>query len=165
MSTSSIFISSDHAGVKLKTFLLENLKFHSLINLGPDTEDSVDYPDFADLVCKKIQDHNKDNPNLTKGILICGSGQGMVMRANRYPFIRAGLCHNSYSAQLVREHNNANVLCLAARPTLEKENAEFIKNPATVNNRLFANALKIVESFLSTEFKHGRHSARVRKLQ
>lgn len=163
--TSPIFISSDHAGVQLKSFLLEHLKQYSILDLGPCNENSVDYPDFADLVCKKIQESNQDNSNLSKGILICGSGQGMVMRANKYPFIRAGLCHTPYSAKLIREHNNANILCLAARPTSEQINMDFINNPSVVNNALFTNALKIVENFLNTNFQGGRHNNRVKKLQ
>lgn len=182
--TSPIFISSDHAGIKLKSFLLKNLTKHLVTDLGPLSDSSgsgsgadagsgagadsdaknfsVDYPDFADLVCKKIQEHNN---SLSKGILICGSGQGMVMRANKYHFIKAGLCHTSYCAKLIRQHNDANVLCLAARPVSEKENADFINNPSIVNNKLFANALKIVETFLSSDFQGGRHNDRVKKLQ
>lgn len=161
---SPIFISSDHAGVKLKTFLLKHLTQYSITDLGPYNQDSVDYPDFADLVCKKIQESHLDSSVFSKGILICGSGQGMIMRANKYPFIRAGLCHTPYSAQLTREHNDANVLCLASRPTSQKESTDFIYNPSEVNNIRFNNALKTVESFLNTSFEGGRHQVRTKKL-
>lgn len=163
--TSSIFISSDHAGVQLKSFLLEHLKQYSIVDLGPCNQDSVDYPDFADLACKKIQESDQSNSNLSKAILICGSGQGMVMRANKYTFIRAGLCHTPYSAKLIREHNNANVLCLAARPTSAQENKDFTNKPSMVNNKLFTIALKTVEIFLNTSFQGGRHNNRIKKLQ
>lgn len=156
---SQIFISSDHAGIKLKSFLLLKLKEHLITNLGPYNEDSVDYPDFADLVCKKLESTKKldeINPQY-KGILICGSGQGMVMRANKYPFIRAGLCHNPDSARLIREHNNANVLCLAARSNSDT-------NDTKAEVQLFNNALNIVKVFLETPFQAGRHSKRITKL-
>lgn len=145
-----IFISSDHAGVKLKTFLVNHLTKKNIEDLGPLNEDSVDYPDYADLVCTKI--HNNSDIFL-KGILICGSGQGMVMRANKYPLIRAGLCHTPKAAQLTREHNDANVLCLASRSTFFKTEKD-----------LFDNALKIVNAFLNTEFQSGRHNNRITKL-
>lgn len=113
----------------------------SFEDLGPDSADRVDYPDFADKLCKKL----KDNPE-AHGILICGSGQGMAMRANRYPYIRAALCWNKESAKLSREHNNANVLCVGSR-LLEKD-------------VIFS----ILDEFLKTDFEGGRHKARVDKL-
>lgn len=144
-----LFISSDHAGVKLKSFLIKHLLAYSVIDLGPNDTDAVDYPDFADSLCKKL----KNNP-LAKGILICGSGQGMVMRANKYLFIRAGLGHQPQAAQKMVEHNQANVLCLAARA---EDN--------TAESNLFNTALKTTEAFLKAEFQQGRHSLRVKKIQ
>jgi ribose 5-phosphate isomerase B len=104
-------------------------------------EDRVDYPDYADLVAKKIQDSPKDI-----GILICGSGQGMCMRANRYSQVRAALVYNEEIARLSRQHNDANVLCLGGR---------------VLQHDL---ALSLVKIFLETEFEGGRHLNRVQKL-
>ncbi len=154
-----IYIASDHAGIELKSKITENLgdnpysqKFE-VIDLGPQSTDSVDYPDFADLVCKKIHgftlidsDSGKNAFPHEVGILICGSGQGMAMRANKFPHIRAALCSNLEIAKLSREHNNANVLCLGARTTDEKA------------------CLQIVHTFLNTAFAGGRHTQRVVKL-
>lgn len=140
----NIYIASDHAGFELKEFIIQqNISNLNWKNLGPASNQSVDYPDFADLVCKEVQ--LADNNN-TKGILICGSGQGMAMRANKFEKIRAALCWNSEIAKLSRQHNNANILCLPARFITQNE------------------ALKIIESFLSTPFEGGRHEARVQKL-
>lgn len=143
-----LFISSDHAGVKLKSFLIKHLSTQLVVDLGPNDENSVDYPDFADLLCNELK---KDS--LAKGILICGSGQGMVMRANKYLFIKAGLCHSPQSAQKIVEHNQANVLCLASRP-----------EDSSTNTDLFNKALKTTMAFLNAEFKKGRHSLRVQKI-
>lgn len=136
-----ILIAADHAGVELKNELVKALPSVDWEDLGPSSKDSVDYPDFADKVAKRIQDH----PEL-RGVLICGSGQGMAMRANKYPNVRAALVWNEEIAGLSRQHNDANVLCLGAR---------------------FANleqALKFTKIFLETPFEGGRHSARVAKV-
>ncbi len=143
MENNIFYIASDHAGFELKTIMLHRLKEKGLKfeDLGPQTDERVDYPDFADRLCLKI----KDNPT-ARGILICGSGQGMAIRANRYPFIRAALCWDEESCKLSREHNNANVLCVGSR-LLEKE-------------LIFS----ILDVFVKTEFEGGRHEARVDKL-
>lgn len=139
-----IAIASDHAGFHLKESLkkkLARLKPHtSILDLGPDSDSRVDYPDFSEKVVEKILHH----PNYT-GILICGSGQGMAMSANRHKGIRAALCWNEESAKLARAHNNANVLCLGARLIAEDL------------------AWEISKVFLETEFEAGRHVGRLNK--
>ena len=135
----TIYIASDHAGFELKTYILQNRKDLPWIDLGPTSDARVDYPDFADALAARMSD--KDI-----GVLICGSGQGMAMRANRYPKIRAALCYNSESTQLSRQHNDANVLCLGAR-LIPKDLA-----------------LSIFDTFLHTPFEGGRHFDRVKKL-
>src|SRR5947209_5880423 len=109
-----IFVAADHAGFERKQKLIEylrSLKFE-VIDKGPTNIESVDYPDYADKVCREIP-ANSDSE--IKGLLICGSGQGMAMRANKYPHIRAALCWSVESAILTRQHNDANVLCLPSR--------------------------------------------------
>lgn len=139
----TIFIASDHAGYSVKQKVVEFLsKKYSVIDLGPANEDRIDYPDYADKVIAEIK---KDLTN-SMGILICGSGQGMSMRANKYPFIRAALCWNEESAKLSRQHNDANVLCLGAR----------LLDETTIVN--------VVMSFFSSEFEGGRHTDRVKKI-
>jgi ribose 5-phosphate isomerase B len=136
-----IFISSDHAGFALKKFLTEELLKlgYVPVDLGCNSPDkSVDYPDYATKLCKKLGNQF--------GILICGSGVGISIAANRYKKIRAALCHNTKIAKLSRMHNDANVLCLGARFTKEKL------------------ALAITKAFLTTKFEGGRHEARVVKL-
>jgi ribose 5-phosphate isomerase B len=139
-----VLIASDHAGFDLKKFLikeLEKMQFQAL-DLGCNSsEKSVDYPDFAQKLCKKITEKNQ-----IPGILICGSGIGVSIAANRFKNIRAALCHNVKSAKLTRAHNDANVLCLGAR---------------IIKNKL---ALSIVKAFFSTEFEGARHAKRVAKL-
>lgn len=156
-----IFVASDHAGVELKAHLIKELQSshflpglqREVFDLGPDTADSVDYPDYADAVVKKIHGlsliQNKDSTLSMPteiGILICGSGQGMCMRANKYPAIRAALCWSPEVARLSREHNDANVLCLAARLV-----------PQDV-------CMQITQIFLTTAFLGGRHAGRVAKV-
>ncbi len=143
----SLFIASDHAGFDLKEFLKENLKEFfkqlgiSVQDLGAHSSDRVDYPDYAQSVVKEVL----SNSNAV-GILICGSGQGMAIAANRHRGIRAALAMNDESARLARCHNNANILCLGARLTAP------------------AQAAKLVEIFLTTEFEGGRHIGRLAKL-
>ena len=138
-----ILIASDHAGYKLKEvvkkFLTKNKKI--FLDLGTKNDKSVDYPNFAHLLSKKIK--NKKNHF---GILICGSGIGMSMAANRHKNIRAALCYNVKSAELCRKHNNANVITLGAR--LTKKNI----------------ALKCISVFLKTSFEGGRHNKRIKKI-
>ena len=106
------FIATDHAGIDLKNYTVKLLqeKGHEVIDLGPFTNDKVDYPDYAHKLCEKILNNQKTN-----GILICGSGIGMSMTANRHEGIRAALCHDAYTATVARKHNDANVLCFGER--------------------------------------------------
>lgn len=136
-----ILIASDHAGFDYKTKVIEAFSTWNWKDMGPSSTSSVDYPDFADLVASYIN----QNPN-EKAILICGSGQGMCIRANKYPNVRAALCYNEDITVLSRQHNNANILCLGAR------------------GMDFDLAQRIVKIFFDTPFEGGRHSQRVDKL-
>jgi ribose 5-phosphate isomerase B len=136
----TLLIGSDHAGFVRKQELKSRFPNIDWKDFGTNSEDSVDYPDFADKVAKEIQ------KNGGRGVLICGSGQGMAIRANRYSKIRAALCWNTEIAKLSREHNNANILCMGAR---------------FVDTALAESILKV---FLETEFAGGRHEGRVNKL-
>lgn len=138
----TVFIASDHGGVDLKSHLLKRFAHLPWKDLGPASAESVDYPDYAAKLCAELKSQLADSC----GILICGSGQGMAIRANRFPFIRAALCWNEEVAKLAREHNNANVLCLGGR---------LISPPL---------AEKILTLFLNTAFEGGRHQRRVDKL-
>ncbi|MGC4043423.1 MAG: ribose 5-phosphate isomerase B [Armatimonas sp.] len=136
-------IASDHAGVALKKRLLAELEElgHTTRDLGPDNETSVDYPDFAHPLCQLVETGDAD-----LGILICGSGTGMTITANKHAKIRAANCWNPEIARLARAHNDANVLCLPAR---------FISTEE---------AIAILKTFLSTPFEGGRHEQRVAKI-
>ena len=136
----TIFIASDHAGFDLKK-QITNYKNVNFIDLGVDSDNRVDYPDYAKKLVSKI----KATEN-SKGILICGSGIGMAIAANRDKKIRAGLAFNAEIAKLMREHNDANVLVL----------------PGKFMNIL--DAIKCVENFLTTNFEGGRHQNRINKL-
>ena len=138
-----IFISSDHAGFKLKEVIksyLSNKKL-SFTDMGPFKESRVDYPDFAHKVAKRVK-LNKNNV----GILVCGSGMGMNIAANKHKNIRAAQCFNLKSTKLSRLHNDANIITLGARLISKK------------------NALKFVSIFLNTNFDGGRHLKRVKKI-
>ena len=139
----TICISSDHAGFKtkelIKNFLIEN--YLSIIDLGPQEDKSVDYPDFAKKIAKRIRSKRSEI-----GILVCGSGTGMAMSANKFKGVRAAVGYNLKSTYLSRLHNNANILCLGAR----------------LNNK--KNILKMLKIFLQTSFEGGRHSRRIRKI-
>ncbi len=138
-----IALASDHAGYALKTLLAEYVSSqgHAVLDLGTDSEDSVDYPDFGHALAKAIISGQAE-----KGIVICGSGIGISIAANRHHGVRAALCHNADTAALARQHNNANVLALGARVIDETD------------------AKACVDAFLSTEFEGGRHEKRVEKL-
>lgn len=137
-----IYIAADHAGFELKQNLINHFKQKfNFIDLGPQTTDRVDYPDFANLVAENL----KKDPQ-AMGILICGSGQGMAMRANKYSHIRAALCWDKESCMLSRQHNDANVLCLGSR----------LLPMGTV--------YEIMDTFFATEFEGGRHADRVNKI-
>ena len=138
-----IFISSDHAGFKLKEAIKIYLskKKLSFQDLGPYNHNSVDYPEYAHKVAKKVKT-NKNNI----GILVCGSGMGMNIAANRHKKIRAAQCFNLKSTRLSRLHNDANIITLGSRLLTKK------------------NALSFVGIFLDTKFEGGRHSKRIRKI-
>ena len=139
-----IAIASDHAGPDYKKRLIEYLtaKGYTCLNMGTDTEDSVDYPIYAHKVCEKVL-----SGEAALGILICGTGIGMSIAANKHAGIRAGLCADPESAALTRQHNNANVLCMGAR-TLS-----------------FEKVVEITDAFLGAEFLGGRHQRRVDMLE
>ena len=138
-----IVIASDHAGFKLKEEIKKFLtkKRKKVVDLGTKNINSVDYPDYAHLLSKKMQ-KNKNQ----FGVLICGSGIGMSIAANKHKNIRAALCYNNKSAKLSRKHNNANVITLGSR---------FIHKKI---------ALKCINTFLKTKFDGGRHLRRVKKI-
>ena len=138
---SKILIASDHAGYKLKKMLIEELQGEiTFEDLGPFSENSVDYPDYAKKLSKKI-----DLKNDLVGVLICGSGIGMSMVANRFKNVRAALCMNNKMSILARQHNNANILVLGSRLISEQE------------------AIKCLLVFLKTNYEGGRHQARLDK--
>ena len=139
----SIVLASDHAGFKLKEEIKRLLikKRNKVVDLGTKNTISVDYPDFAHLLSKKMKVNNNKF-----GILVCGSGIGMDMAANKHKNVRAALCYNVKSTKLSRQHNNANVMAIGAR--LTKKNI----------------ALKCVAAFINTAFKGGRHLRRVKKI-
>ena len=137
-----IFIASDHAGYNLKNSIISKFKkIQKIVDLGPYNKDSVDYPDFAKKLSKKINT-NKGS----FGILVCGSGMGMSISANKTKNIRAALCYSVKNTKLSRLHNNANIITLGSRLITKK------------------NALKFVSVFLNTKFDGGRHLRRVKKI-
>ena len=137
-------IASDHAGFQAKEYIKEVLSEsgYEYKDFGTHSEDSVDYPDFAVEVAKRVNDGDFE-----MGILVCGSGQGVCMTANKYPKVRAGLVYSKKSAEMTRLHNNANVLCIPGRELNEDEIKEF------------------VETWLNTTFEGGRHERRVNKIE
>ena len=143
IKSEKVILASDHAGFKLKEeikkFLIKKRK--KVLDLGTKNTNSVDYPDYAHLLSKKMK-----NDKNQAGILICGSGIGMVMTANKHKNIRAALCYNTKSTKLSRQHNNANVMAIGAR---------LIKGKT---------ALMCVNTFLKTKFDGGRHLKRVKKI-
>lgn len=138
-----LYIASDHAGFTLKEFVKKKLsKKIEFDDQGPYSDEiSVNYPDFAHKLCKKV---SKNSSNM--GILICGSGMGMAMAANRHKKIRAALCYSVKNTKLSRLHNNANVITLGAR---------------LINKNT---AMKCINTFLKTKFEGGRHLKRVKKI-
>ena len=138
-----IAIGNDHAGPEYKYKIIKYLESKNIeiINYGTNTGNSVDYPDFVHPVAGAVNDNKVD-----LGILICGSGNGVCMTANKYKNVRAGLCWNEEIVELIKLHNNANILCIPARYiTLEE-------------------AVKFVEIFLNTKFEGGRHQSRIDKI-
>ena len=138
-----IFISSDHAGYKLKEQIKKRFKRKFLFDdLGTDNSKiSVNYPDYAHKLCRKISSNSKN-----MGILVCGSGMGMAMAANKHKKIRAAVCYSVKNTKLSRLHNNANIITLGSR--LTKKNIAF----------------KCIEIFVNTKFEGGRHKKRVKKI-
>ncbi|MDG2369597.1 MAG: ribose 5-phosphate isomerase B [Flavobacteriales bacterium] len=137
-----INISSDHAGFKLKKRVVNFLlKSHEVNDLGPHSEESVDYPDFAHKLVNNLLDND-----VSMGVLICGSANGISMAANKHKNIRAAVCWNKEIAILAKQHNDANVVSLPARFITENE------------------AIDIIEAFINTDFEGGRHLRRVNKI-
>ena len=138
-----IYISSDHAGFKLKEVIKAFLSKKKLIffDLGPHNADKVDYPDYAHKLARKVKKNRKN-----VGILVCGSGTGMNITANKHKNIRAAQCFDLKSTKLSRLHNDANIITLGSRLLTKK------------------NALNFVRVFLNTKFEGGRHSKRIRKI-
>jgi ribose 5-phosphate isomerase B len=136
-----IWVGCDHAGYPLKKQLMEKFTDVEWHDQGTFSEESVDYPDYAAKVAEAMQGDEK-----AKGLLICGSAQGVAMKANRYAWIRAAVCWSEEVAKLSRQHNDANVCCLAARLL-----------DALTNEKIF-------KTFITTEFEGGRHQKRVAKL-
>ena len=138
-----IAIGSDHGGFELKSAIIEHLAKNNIetSDCGAYTPDAVDYPDIAVLVCGEVL-----NGDCTAGILVCGTGIGMSMAANKTNGIRAAVCHSKYDAQMTREHNDANMLCLGQR---------------TTDTEL---AISIVDTFIAGVFQGGRHQQRVDKV-
>jgi len=137
-----VALAADHAGFELKEIIKEYLSGRGVtpVDLGTDSQQSVDYPDYARAVCEAILTENVD-----RGVLICGTGLGMSMMANRYRGIRGALCHDHFTALAARSHNDSNVLILGAKilgTDLAKE---------------------IVDTWLDTPFEGGRHEGRIRK--
>lgn len=138
---SIIYIASDHAGLSLKTAIKQELSMFTFEDLGTTSETSSDYPDFAHALCEKVLETGNF------GILLCGTGIGMSMAANRHAGIRAALCTHEFHAQACRAHNNANVLCLGARVTA----------PGL--------ASLMTKIFIETPFEAERHARRVQLIE
>ena len=142
MKIDKVFLASDHAGFELKNELKEAIKGlgYEVVDLGTNDKNSVDYPDYAHLLASKLE------PNCY-GVLVCGTGIGISITANRHENVRCALCHDEFTARLAREHNDANVIAFGARVI-----------GAGV-------AISAVEAFLKTEFAGGRHERRVKKIE
>ena len=142
MRLNKIFISSDHAGFNLKKNIIQKFsKKQKIIDLGPSSAQSVDYPDYAHKLSKKVSSNSKNF-----GILVCGTGTGMSISANKNKKIRAALCYSVKNTKLSRLHNNANIITLGAR--LINKNKAF----------------NLIRVFLNTKFEGGRHLRRVKKI-
>ena len=138
-----VSIGSDHAGFEQKQALVDYLvgKGYDVIDRGPDNDDRVDYPDYAAPVAHDVADGTAE-----RGVLVCGTGIGMAMTADKVPGVRAIVVQTNKFAELCREHNDCNVICLSGRFTAPMDNCEFVK------------------TFLTTEFGGGRHTQRVAKI-
>ncbi len=142
-SEMKIAIASDHRGIHLKSRILEKLTHlgHQVIDYGPDDQESVDYPDFAIKVSEDVAHQEID-----RGILICGTGMGMCIAANKFKGVRATVCHDEVTAEMSRRHNNANVLCLSA----ELLGEQLVD--------------RMIDIWMETEFEGGRHARRLQKI-
>ncbi|DAB34348.1 MAG TPA: ribose 5-phosphate isomerase B [Sulfurospirillum sp. UBA12182] len=138
------FIATDHAGVAIKPQIIKMLedKGNEVIDLGPSSDDRVDYPDFAHKLCLEVLANEG-----TQGVLICGSGIGMSLAANKHKGIRAALCHDAYTAAMARAHNDANVLCFGERIVG------------------LGVASSIIDAWCAGSFEGGRHAQRVEKIE
>jgi len=138
------YVATDHAGIDLKDYTVELLKAkgHEVVDLGPFSKTRVDYPDFAHKVAESVL-----ADTVAQGVLICGSGIGMSMAANRHAGIRAALCHDAYTATVARGHNDANILCFGER-IVGKGVAE-----------------SIIDAWIAGSFDGGRHCGRVEKIE
>ena len=143
MSKETIGIAADHGGFFLKRAIAEEIEAagYQVLDLGTDSEKSVDYPDYAEKLVRAISDGS-----VKQGVLVCGTGIGISIAANRHMGIRAALCYDKETAVLARQHNDANILCLGGRKTAESQ------------------ARQLVALFLDTEFEGGRHERRIEKL-
>lgn len=143
MSKETIALACDHGAVELKTLLARHLedKGYAVLDLGTDGSQSVDYPDFAVAMADALK-----QGKAARGVLLCGSGIGISMAANRFSHVRAALVHDGYGARMCRQHNDANVLVMGGR---------------TIGSEIAKDCLDL---FLSTEFEGGRHAKRVAKL-
>jgi len=139
-----IAVASDHRGVRVKEQILSQLRDlgHEAEDYGPSCSDSVDYPDFAKTVALGVS-----TGVLNRGILICGTGLGMTITANKFPGVRAVNCHDDFTAEMSRRHNDSNIMCLSAD---------------LLGERLLT---RIVETWLTTEFEGGRHARRIDKIR
>lgn len=139
-----IAIASDHRGYHLKEKILSQLKAagHEVIDDGPSSDESVDYPDYAALVASKVSSGTCD-----RGILICGTGIGMAITANKFPGVRAASCFDEVTAEVSRRHNDLNVLCLSGE----------LLSPKSVD--------RLIEIWVNTEFEGGRHERRIQKIR
>jgi ribose 5-phosphate isomerase B len=137
------FVATDHAGIEYKDFIIELLQSKGIEveDLGPYSKDRVDYPDYAKKCAKAVRDNEG-----SFGILVCGTGIGMSIAANKVDGIRAGLCHDAYTASMAKAHNNAQILCFGQR----------VVGLGVVES--------IIDSFINTEFEGGRHAQRVEKI-
>lgn len=140
-----IFLGSDHAGLELKLFIKNylNEKGMECLDLGTNSPNSVDYPDYALKVAETLKNDNDKN---SFGILVCGTGIGMEIAANKIDGIRAALAYNEYAAEFAKKHNNANILTLGSRTTTPTE------------------AVRYIDKFISSEFEGGRHGGRIAKI-
>ena len=139
-----VLLASDHAGFELKKLLAERVREsgHEVVDLGPTSQNPVDYPDYAHDLARRVAAGEGE-----RGVLICGTGIGMAIAANRHPGVRAALCHDAFTAEMARRHSNANVLCMGGRTT----------GPGV--------AVQMLDIFLATPFDGGRHAKRVEKVE